>query len=373
MFYNLVEAQRLLASSILQVFESNTLFDDWTVFGAARKYTCNLLKEHPKPVFNVGIEPVVVMRKPFCNLLNFPKPGKPTLLIFAPLSGHHATLLNGTVAEFVKDYNVYITDWIDASAVSVEHGEFGFSDYVEYSKEFIKALNGPHLLAICQPGVPVVAALALLGREGYQTKSLTLMGSPIDTRLSPTKVNEFADQHDMDWFRQNVIHTVPVTKAGFGRKVYPGFIQLSGFMMNNLERHMQAYRKYFNNLLEGNEKDVKKHEEFYDEYLSVLDMDAKFYLETIEYIFKEYLLPEGKLYVGDELVEPIYIECPVLCVEGEKDDITGIGQTKAVLDLVSSNVKQYSLVPGVGHYGLFNGKHFQGEIAPMVRDFHNKI
>jgi len=326
----------------------------------------------------------VVWEKPFCKLIHFEREAsaakgladQPKLLIVAPMSGHYATLLRGTVEAMLPHCDVYITDWIDARAVPLSAGNFHLDDYVDYVIEMIQAL-GPdvHVLAVCQPSVPVFAAVAAMNedKDPHAPLTMTLMGGPIDTRESPTEVNRLATERGTEWYERNVITTVPMPHPGFMRRVYPGFVQLSGFMAMNLDRHMDAHWNYFDHMVEGDGDSAQKHREFYDEYLAVMDMTAEFYLETVDRVFVRHQLPKGELYHRDRLVRPQAItRTALMTVEGEKDDISGVGQTKAAHKLASelpASMRNHWEQPGVGHYGVFNGSRWTTEIAPRVRDF----
>lgn len=319
----------------------------------------------------------VVLARPFCELRNFRREGlpgdAPKLLIVAPMSGHYATLLRGTVARMVENQDVYVTDWADAKMVPTSAGPFDLDDYIDYLIDFLTFL-GPntHVIAVCQPSVPAYAATAIMGAENHPCRpaSLTMMGGPIDTRASPTSVNDVATERPMSWFRDNVIATVPMAYPGGGRQVYPGFLQLSGFIAMNLGSHLQSHYQYFHHLIEGDGDGAAPHEAFYDEYLSVCDLTAEFYLQTVEHVFKEHSLPKGTLLHRGKLVDLAGIkDTALLAIEGERDDISGIGQTKAALDLAKAlpaAKKQYHLAPNVGHYGIFNGSKWRMKIAPVV-------
>lgn len=377
MLYYLYEMQSLLKNSVnnyLQIqnflLHSVPLTNNFTTLN---RFLQGFVQHYSKPEFGLDIEPVEVVKKDFCRLIRFPGSG-PKVLFFAPLSGHYATLLRGTVKEFLHDYDVYITDWEDASQVPNNKGIFCLDDYIRYSIEFIQYLGDVHVVAVCQPGVPVLAATSLMAMDNKPLpKSLTLMGSPIDTTVNPTEVNDFAARHSMEWFNNNVIYTVPPTKPGYGRRVYPGFLQLAGFMAMNIDKHLDAYRNYFNHLVEGDEESAQQHEKFYNEYLSVMDLDAQFYLDTIKKVFKEHHLKEGRFEALGTVVDPNAISSvKLLTVEGEKDDITGLGQTKAALDLCTNIAdKDYLKVPNAGHYGIFNGKKWRSIVAPAIKKMIN--
>ena len=301
---------------------------------------------------------------------------EPKVLIVAPLSGHYATLLRGTVQAFLQDHEVYVTEWSNARDVPVLDGRFDFDDFIDHVRDALRAL-GPraHVVAVCQPGPPTLAAAALMAEDGEDARpaSMTFMGSPIDARLSPTVTNRLAEEKPFAWFQSNVIYTTPPPYAGVGRRVYPGFVQLAAFMSMNLERHQEAHRRYLQDLMKDDGDSADKHLEFYDEYLSVLDLTEEFYLETIDKVFQRYLLPKGELMHHDRLVRPELItDIGLLTVEGENDDISGIGQTQAAHALCSGlpeELKEDYVQPHVGHYGVFNGRRFREEIYPRVRAF----
>ncbi len=324
----------------------------------------------------------VVWNRPFCNLIHFEKHGsrngadQPKLLIVAPMSGHYATLLRGTVETMLSDHDVYITDWIDARMVPVADGDFDLDDYVDYLISMLHYL-GPdaHIMAVCQPSVPVLAAVAVMEGRGdrHLPATMTLMGGPIDTRINPTAVNTLAHNHDLEWFRSNVIMKVPFPHPGFMRDVYPGFLQISGFLGMNIDRHVEAHRDFFRHLVDGDGDSAEKHRDFYDEYLAVMDLTAEFYLQTVDTVFIKHALPEGTMEHRGEPVKPQAIRSVALfTVEGENDDISGVGQTKAAHDLCTGIPKDRSahyMQPKVGHYGVFNGSRFRSEIAPRIGDF----
>jgi poly(3-hydroxybutyrate) depolymerase len=330
----------------------------------------------------VPVSEEIIWSKPFCQVIAFrrgpvSRPRRqPKLLIIAPMSGHYATLLRGTVEAFLPTHEVMITDWTDASMVPVTEGRFDLDDYIDYVIEMCRDL-GPdlHLMGVCQPSVPAIAAVARLEAENDPAipRSLTIMGGPIDTRRSPTAVNQLAEQRGAEWFRRNCIHTVPFGHPGATRQVYPGFLQLSGFMAMNLDRHMTAHRDMFNHLVQGDGDRAEKHRDFYDEYLAVMDLTAEFYLQTVEKVFVDHELPKGEMLHRDKPVDLLAIRrCAIMAVEGEKDDISGVGQTLAALELTPNlpeDKKTYYLQKGVGHYGVFNGSRFRSEIAPRICDF----
>ncbi len=332
---------------------------------------------------DVAVKPVTVRSKPFCNLVHFerglPKAEQnndPKVLLVAPMAGHFSTLLCGTARDFLPDHDVYVTEWIDARFVPRVAGPFGLDVYIDYIIEFIKSFGGNvHVVAVCQPTVPVFAAVSLMEaiRDRSVPRSMVLMAGPIDARKSPTAVNKYATGKPLSWFRQNVITQVPFPYPGHMRLVYPGFLQLSGFMGMNLDRHINAHRDLFHNLIQGDGDSAAKHREFYDEFLAVMDLSADYYLQTIETVFMEHRLPKGEMRHHGMLVDPSRIKrVPVMTVEGQKDDITGIGQTEAALALCKNlpdNMRDHHLQHGVGHYGVFNGTRFREEILPKVRTF----
>jgi poly(3-hydroxybutyrate) depolymerase len=351
----------------------------------------NITRRYPKPEFGLattmvdGVECDVtehdVLVLPFCRLKHFQRAGcetrnDPKLLIVAPLSGHYATLLRGTVEAMLPNHEVYITDWVDARDVPLSEGAFSLDDYVDYVREFFAALGpGAHVMGVCQPSVPVLAAVALMSAENdaHVPRSMTLMGGPIDTRLSPTVPNDLAQEHSIEWFEHSVINRVPFPHAGFMREVYPGFIQLTGFMTMNLDRHVGAHVRLFHNLIKGDGDSAKAHTDFYDEYLAVMDLPAEYYLQTVKTVFQDHALPRGIMTVRGETVDCTAIrKTALLTVEGEKDDISGVGQTMAAHDLcpnIPKNMRGHYLQAGVGHYGVFNGRRWREEIAPRVTAF----
>jgi poly(3-hydroxybutyrate) depolymerase len=348
--------------------------------GRALAASCELFERttrpYPKPGFNLPALERVVWRRPFCRVIAFGAADKPKLLIVAPMSGHYATLLRGTVAAFLDSHQVFITDWSDAKDVPLPDGAFDLSDYVDYCIAMFEAL-GPdlHVMAVCQPAVPVLAAIALMEAEDHPLvpRSATLLSGPVDTRRAPTAVNTFAQEHDITWFRSHCIHPVPPGHSGGGRRVYPGFLQLCGFLAMNRDRHLTAHWEMFNHLVEGDGDSADKHRAFYDEYLAVMDLTAEFYLQTLETVFQDHLLPRGVMRHRGAPVDLTAIRrCALLTVEGEKDDIVGRGQTSAALDLtpnLAGGRKGHHVQPGVGHYGVFNGSRFRSEIVPRIVDF----
>jgi poly(3-hydroxybutyrate) depolymerase len=324
-----------------------------------------------------------VWERPFCRLLHFervfehrPRRQQPRLLIVAPLSGHFATLLRGTVEAFLPNHDLYITEWRDAATVPLNEGPFDLDDYIDYLISIFHMLGeATHVVAVCQPAVPVMAAVALMEADNdpYMPTSMTLMGGPIDTRVNPTGVNKLAARRGIDWFRQHVITKVPFPDPGFMRDVYPGFLQLHGFMSMNIERHIEAHRELFLNLVKGDGDSAHKHKEFYDEYLAVMDLAAEYYLQTVDTVFVRHALPKGEMTHRDRPVDLSRIRrVALLTVEGEHDDISGVGQTEAAHRLcvnIPAERQAHWLQPGVGHYGVFNGSRFRAEIAPRIADF----
>lgn len=350
-------------------------------------------RRYSKPAWNidstlVGGERVAVniksvWERPFCRLQHFeraftrpPKSPQPKLLIVAPMSGHYATLLRGTVEAFLPDHDVYITDWMDARMVPLTEGRFDLDDYIDYVISILHRLGGDtHVVAVCQPSVPVLAAAALMeaADDPYAPRTVVLMGGPIDTRVNPTQVNILAQQRGVEWFRRNVITKVPFPHPGMMRDVYPGFLQINGFVTMNLGRHIDAHQNLFFHLVQGDGDSAQKHREFYDEYLAVMDLTAEFYLQTVDTVFVRHALPKGEMTHRGRPVDLSKIRnAALLAVEGERDDISGVGQTKAAIDLCTNippERKAYYLQPGVGHYGVFNGSRFRSEIAPRIADF----
>jgi poly(3-hydroxybutyrate) depolymerase len=369
----------------------------YTAFGKSMAAGLELFerstRRYGKPEWNidsttVGGERVpvhisTVWQRPFCRLLHFeraferlPRRPQPRVLIVAPMSGHYPTLLRGTVEGFLPNHDVYITEWIDARMVPVAEGRFDLDDYIDYLISILHLLGGDtHIIAVCQPSVPVLAAVARMEAEGdpYVPHSMVLMGGPIDTRVNPTAVNILAQTRGIDWFRRNVITKVPFPNPGFLRDVYPGFLQLHGFMSMNLERHIEAHRKLFLHLVQSDGDSAQKHREFYDEYLAVMDLAAEFYLQTVDTVFIRHALPKGEMTHRGLRIDPAQIQrVALLTVEGENDDISGVGQTQAAHDLcvnIPAHRKAHWLQPAVGHYGVFNGSRFRAEIVPRIADF----
>ena len=335
----------------------------------------------------VAVQELVAEEKHFCRLLRFKRytddpavlakmKDQPTVLVVAPLSGHHSTLLRETVKQLLKDHKVYITDWTDARMVPVEVGPFHLDDYIRYVQAFIRLVGGAdcHVMSVCQPTVPVLAAISLMASAGEPTpRSMTMMGGPIDARKSPTAVNNLAMNRSYSWFENNVIYRVPTNFPGAGRAVYPGFLQHTGFVAMNPDRHLSSHYDYFLDLVRGDDDSAEAHRRFYDEYNAVLDMPAEYYLDTIKTVFQDFALVNGTWQVDGALVRPQDITTTaLLTVEGELDDISGAGQTRAAHDLCAGVPKQhqhhYDAI-GAGHYGIFSGRRWREKVYPEVRDF----
>ncbi|RRH95150.1 polyhydroxyalkanoate depolymerase [Mesorhizobium tamadayense] len=403
MFYQLYELNhaalqpaRLYADAV-RLFYSNPLNPvSHTSFGRSVAATAELFerttRRYGKPQFGltktvvdwktVDVTERTVWSKPFGNLVRFErslpagrKPD-PKLLIVAPMSGHYATLLRGTVEAMLPHADVHITDWVDARMVPLSQGSFDLDDYIDYVIDMFHAL-GPdtHVMAVCQPSVPVLAAVALMEKRGdpFVPSTMTLMGGPIDTRRNPTAVNLLAEEKGIAWFRDNVIMRAPWPVPGFGREVYPGFLQLSGFMSMNLDRHIIAHKDFFMHLVKNDGDNAERHRDFYDEYLAVMDLTAEFYLQTVDTVFVRHALPKGEMTHRGEAVDPRAIRnVALLTVEGENDDISGLGQTQAAHDLcvnIPADRQAHYMQPAVGHYGVFNGSRFRSEIVPRIVDF----
>ncbi len=330
---------------------------------------------------DVAVSERVVWEKPFCKLVHFSKDAgvgdiQPKLLIVAPMSGHYATLLRGTVETMLQDHDVYITDWVDARMVPRDAGRFDLDDYIDYITDIFGYLGaGANVMAVCQPSVPVLAAVALMEADGDRNvpATMTLMGGPVDTRINATEVNKLAEGRSIDWFRNNVIMRVPFPNPGVMREVYPGFLQLSGFMSMNLDRHMTAHSDFFQHLVVGDGDSAEKHEAFYDEYLAVMDLTAEYYLQTVETVFIRHDLPKGTFRHRGQIVDPAAIKrVALLTIEGEFDDISGLGQTEAAHKIctnIPKSMHKHYVQPDVGHYGVFNGSRFRLEIAPRITNF----
>jgi poly(3-hydroxybutyrate) depolymerase len=372
-----------------------------TTIGRSAAAACEVFerttRRYEKPEFGIGSTVVagetvpvtedVVWRRPFCRLIHFRRGvseavtrAQPRVLLVAPMSGHFATLLRGTVETFLPDHEVYITDWTDARDVPAAAADFDLDDYIDYMADIFRHFGGDvHVFAVCQPSVPVLAAVASMEAAGDRCvpHSMTLAGGPIDTRVSPTVVNRLAVEKGTDWFRRNVIATVPWNCRGAGRRVYPGFLQLSGFMTMNLDRHMKAHKDFFFHLVKGDGDSAEKHKEFYDEYLAVMDLTAEFYMHTIERVFVEHQMARGVFTHRNRRIDLSAIRnVALMTVEGENDDITGIGQCQAAIDLctgIPARNKQHFECPQVGHYGIFNGSRFRKEIAPRMSAFMRRF
>jgi poly(3-hydroxybutyrate) depolymerase len=350
-------------------------------------------KDYEKPLWlldtttvdaqEVAVEVENDVSKPFCTLVHFRRAishaaneAQPRVLVVAPLSGHHATLLRDTVRALIKDHDVWVTDWVDARIVPVTEGGFSLADYVHYIEEFIRIL-GPdvHVISVCQPTVPVLAAIALMSSrdEPQVPRSMTMMGGPIDTRVGLTEVNNLAARKPYSWFENNVIYSVPAQYPGYTRRVYPGFLQHAGFVAMNPDRHLKSHQEFYQDLLKGDLQDTDAHRKFYDEYNAVLDLPAEYYLETIDVVFQRHLLPEGKWVIDGERVKPGDIgKTALLTIEGELDDISGPGQTHAAQKLcsgIAAKDKQQLTAAGAGHYGIFSGRRWRDQIYPKVREF----
>ena len=364
---------------------------------AAFELMYRLGKDYEKPEFGIhqieveGLAIPVVERvaleKPFCRLLRFKRyhdqadglarmKDDPTVLVVAPLSGHHSTLLRDTVRTLLADHKVYITDWTDARMVPTAEGQFGLDDYVAYIEEFIRHIgtDNLHVISVCQPTVPVLAAISLMaGRGESLPRSMVMMGGPIDPRESPTSVNNLATRQPLSWFENNVIHPVPANYPGSGRQVYPGFLQHLGFVAMNPERHATSHWDFYQDLLRGDLEDAQSHRKFYDEYNAVLDMPARYYLDTIQKVFQEFLLPRGLWDVAGERVDPSKIrDCALFTIEGELDDISGAGQTRAAHKLctgIAAEDQKHLTAEGAGHYGIFSGRRWRTQVYPQVKAF----
>ncbi|MDB5572631.1 MAG: polyhydroxyalkanoate depolymerase, intracellular [Hyphomicrobiales bacterium] len=389
------------ASDATRLFFKNPM-NPWTHTHVGRNVAASaelferVTRRYGKPIFGLNETQIegsvhevveeVVWEKPFGRVIRFNRPSittkaQPKLLIVAPMSGHYATLLRGTVEAFLPTHDVYITDWADSRMVPLTAGRFELDDYISYLMEIcaqLKPLGSPvplHTLGVCQPSVPLIAAVALLEAEGNPSApdSMTLMGGPIDTRRSPTAVNTLAQERGTAWFRRNCVVSVPFPYPGVGREVYPGFLQLSGFMAMNLDRHVNAHLEMFNHLVEGDGDSAERHREFYDEYMAVMDLDAAYYLQTVEQVFVRHSLPKGEMQHRGKLIDLSAISrTALMTVEGEKDDISGVGQTFAAHDLcpnIPAHRKSHHLQLGVGHYGVFNGSRFRRDIVPRLLTF----
>ncbi len=389
---------RLMANAAKHMFNNPLNPLSYTGVGrqlaAAGELVERVTQSYGRPNFNilsttlddkrVDVWEEVIVEKAFCKLLHFKKASKKKdekLLIVAPMSGHYATLLRGTVEALLPHHDVYITDWENGREVPLYKGEFTLDTYIEYIMEFLHTLGpGAHTLAVCQPSVPLFAAVALMNdaKDPCAPRTMTLMGGPVDTRKAPTKVNQFSQEHSIDWFESNVISRVPLNYPGFMRRVYPGFLQLAGFMSMNFERHADSHAKLFKDLVQGDGEAAQAHRDFYNEYLAVADLPAEYYLQTIEEVFHKHSLPDGKFFHNGTRVRPDAItKTAILAIEGELDDISGLGQTKASLEIATNlaeSKKKYHMAPGVGHYGIFNGRKWREQVRPVITawiDKHN--
>lgn len=406
MLYNMYELQRSLlsgASSWASVMAEtlanpaigHTMLGMGPVMASALDVFAHAAMARGKPTFDIetvvvddgeyNVTEAIVMHRPFGNLLRFSHDGlpedAPRLLIVAPMSGHYATLLRGTVRRMLEGAVVYVTDWADARMVPLSEGRFDLDDYIDYLIGFLDhighATGGQraHMLAVCQPSVPALAATAVMGAARHPARPLTLtmMGGPIDTREAPTSVNDVATDRPLSWFEHSVIASVPLHYPGAGRKVYPGFLQLAGFISMNLQTHMMSHWQMFRHLVDGDGESANGSKAFYEEYRSVCDMTAEFYLQTIEHVFQKHSLPKGEFVHRGKVIDLGAItDTAILAVEGERDDISGIGQTRAALHLAThlpEAMKRYLLVEKVGHYGIFNGSKWRGIIAPVVEEW----
>ena len=407
MLYQLYESQRALLSPFAEFASAtsklyNHPLSPFAHTPGAQRVSAGLdlmhrlSKEYEKPEFGItsvkvdgvdlAVQQQVAIEKPFCRLLRFKRftddidvltriKDQPIVLVVAPLSGHHSTLLRETVRELLKDHKVFITDWTDARMVPKEAGPFRLDDYVTYVQEFIRHI-GPevNVMSVCQPTVPVLAAISLMASRGEVTpRTMTMMGGPIDARKSPTAVNNLATNKPYEWFENNVIYRVPTNFPVAGRSVYPGFLQHTGFVAMNPDRHMSSHYDYFRDLIRGDDDSVEFHRGFYDEYNAVLDMPAEYYLDTIKVVFQDFALVSGTWKVNGELVKPQDIETTaLLTIEGELDDISGAGQTRAAHGLCTGIPKDrqfhYDAI-GAGHYGIFSGRRWREKVYPKVRDF----
>ena len=413
MLYQLYETQRALMSPFSEFASASAKLYDHPLspfahsplaqrISASFDLMHRLAKEYEKPAFGItaatvngveiAVQEQVAVKKPFCRLLRFkrftdnPKAldvmkSQPTVLVVAPLSGHHSTLLRDTVKSLLHDHKVFITDWTDARMVAMDEGPFHLDDYVAYVQEFIRHI-GPevHVISVCQPTVPVLAAVSLLASNGeFTPRTMTMMGGPIDARRSPTAVNNLAMNKSYSWFENNVIYRVPPNYPGAGRRVYPGFLQHTGFVAMNPDRHLSSHYDYFRDLIRGDDDSAESHRQFYDEYNAVLDMPAEYYLDTIKTVFQDFALVNGTWSVKGQLVRPQDISTTaLLTIEGELDDISGAGQTRAAHDLCAGIPKERQFhydVQGAGHYGIFSGRRWREMVYPEVRSFigrHNQ-
>ncbi|CAN5792607.1 polyhydroxyalkanoate depolymerase [soil metagenome] len=395
-----ISPMRAAARMSQQVLQNpmNPMADNYgaRAMSAALEMFINATRRYGKPEWGIastvidGVETPVeietVWQRPFCNLLHFRRTGPaaakradPAVLMISPLSGHYATLLRGTVRAMLPEHDVYVTDWSDARDVSLAHGAFDLDDYTDYLRDICRFLAAegerPAMMAVCQPGIPALAAASLMAMEKDPARpsSLVLMGSPIDCARNPKQPNDFASRHSLNWFERHVIVRVPWPNRGLMRRVYPGFLQLSGFMAMNVDRHVDAHVDQFRNLVRGDGDSTDAHRAFYDEYLAVMDLSAEFYLQTVDRVFQRRLLAVGDYRYRGALVEPAAIEdIGLMTIEGEKDDITGLGQTEAAHELacnLPAKARLHYVQKEVGHYGVFNGSRWRNQIQPKIRDF----
>lgn len=390
MLYSLYEAQHTALAPLRVVADFyrgwfGNPFSPFAYLPLARRLAATsdlflrVTERYEKPDWNVeGAEMQVALEKPFCRLLHFHQGnsrGKRKVLLVAPLSGHHATLLRDTVRSLLPEHDVWVTDWVDARMVPLSEGPFHFADYVDYVRDWITLLSPDlHVISVCQPTVPVLAAVSLMSFNKEPTpRTMVMMGGPIDARRSPTAVNNLALKKPHSWFEHHVIHRVPPKYPGYNRLVYPGFLQHLGFVAMNPQRHLFAHWDYFNHLMVGDGESAEQHRRFYDEYNAVLDMPAEYYLDTVKTVFQDFDLPRGRMHVREELVRPQAIRAPaLLTVEGELDDISGNGQTEAAHFLclnIPRSRRDHYVAPGVGHYGIFSGRRWREMVFPRVRDF----
>ncbi len=384
---------RLNIMLMQQMLQNNNMFNDNQMYAAIKAsldLTERLTRTYKKPEFGIdkciidGVEQQVVKKTlregAFCHLLHFSKPNYqkelPKLLIVAPMSGHHATLLRGTIQDTLPFFDVYVTEWIDAAQVPITDGSFDLDSFIDYTINFIKYLGeNVHVLAVCQPTVPVLAAAAIMSEENHPCvpKSIILIGGPIDARENPTKPGNFATDKSLTWFDRTLVTNVPANFPGYRRRVYPGFLQLIGFVVMNLKSHVDAHKDLFKNIIAGDDAKIIKHKKFYDEYFSVMDLPAEFYLQTIKEVFHDFSMAKGKFMSRGRKVNLGSItKCALMGIEGEKDDIAAVGQTKAALNLcenIPSHMKTYYLQEGVGHYGSFTGSKFRQLIVPKIKEF----
>jgi len=384
---------RLSLLSMQQLFKDshNPFFHNHfgSLTRASLEMTERMTRHYEKPKFGINhtmidgkqqsIKKRTLLKGPFCHLLHFEKTEykeyQPKLLIVAPMSGHHATLLRETVQDTLPYFDVYITDWIDAKQIPITDGSFDLDDFIDYVMNYIKFLPNVHVLAVCQPTVPVLAATAIMSQEGSNKlpKSLILIGGPIDARKNPTKPNDFANDKDLIWFDTSLVTNVPAGYPGHRRRIYPGFIQLASFIGMNLQKHITSHVDMFKDIMHDRHKEADKSKKFYDEYFSVMDLPAEFYLQTIKEVFHDYSLAKGKFTTRGQIVDLNAINsCALMGIEGENDDIASVGQTKAALNLcknIPDSKKSYYLQKGVGHYGSFSGSKFKAYITPKIKEF----